>query len=123
MVTRQLSRVSNNCVVVALSKISGRHNSEITQMLDDLGCSRLGASPVQITFALDRLGYNWSVRGTRDAREKTPRELSNEMWSGIWLVFTRGHVMPLLNGRVTNFNGCGNELITFLMELSRANCE
>ena len=115
--------LGDNCVIVALGMISGRRRKEVIDLIDDMGCSRQGATPVEIAMLLDRLGYNWSVQGTMEARTKTPREVSNEKWVGSWLIFTRDHVMPLINGRVTNFNGCGDEPITFVMNIFRTNNE
>jgi hypothetical protein len=84
-----------------------------------MGGRRDGATPPQIVLALEHLGYEWSIRGTQEARKMTPREVSAKKWPGTWLVFTADHVMPLVNGRVTNYNGCGDEPVTFVMEVRR----
>lgn len=116
---RVLLNPGRNCAVVALSTITGIPESALSRLLSEVGGRRDGATPPQILLVLKRLGYVWSVEGTQKARQMTPREVSAQRWPGAWLVFTAGHVMPLIRGRVTNFNGCGDEKITFVMEVRR----
>ncbi|NLS94827.1 MAG: DNA phosphorothioation-associated putative methyltransferase [Planctomycetaceae bacterium] len=116
---RVLLNPGRNCAVVALSAITGISESAISRLLSEVGGRRDGATPPQILLVLERLGYEWSVEGTQKARQMTAREVSAERWPGAWLVFTFDHVMPLIRGRVTNFNGCGDERITFVMEVRR----
>jgi hypothetical protein len=67
------------------------------------------------------IGIVWNIYGempnlnlTREAKDKTPKEFSahklGKLHTG--LVFTRAHVMPMIKGVVSNFNGYGEELIT-----------
>lgn len=118
-VIRLLPAHEDNCVVVALSRITGEAKSKVFRLLLNAGGRPHGATPAQIAVVLERLGYEWSVRGTKEARRMTPREVSGKTWDGTWLVFTKDHVMPLVRGRVSNFNGCGDEPITFVMKVHR----
>ena len=118
-VVQLLPNRGSNCAVVALSSITGICESAIFRLLSEMGARRDGATPPQILLALENLGYTWSVGGTQKARQMTPRAVSAERWPGTWLVFTADHVMPLMRGRVTNFNGCGDEPITVVMRVRR----
>lgn len=67
------------------------------------------------------IGIIWDIYGkmpdltlTKIAKGKTPKQFSGEQLGGAanGLVFTKAHVMPMLNGVVSNYNGHGDDPIT-----------
>ncbi len=110
----------NDCSIVALSTISGIDYRKMSLMLRKIGFDpNKGMQPAPISIAAEKLGYTWSVKGTREATGKTANQITNENWPGTWLIFTKNHVMPLTGGKVTNLCGYGEEPISFVMELKK----
>lgn len=52
---------------------------------------------------------------TQTFKGKTARQFAATKPSGAGIVFVKGHVMPWLNGTVSNFNGYSEEPVQFLM--------
>jgi hypothetical protein len=107
--------VADQCSLIALDALLGMDRNEMIQMMVKYGLVENGISPARITLLLDELQIGWKV--VKGLRNMTPRELQEQHMQGKYLVFVRGHVMPMLNGQISNFCGHGEEPVTMVLSL------
>lgn len=104
------------CWLVAIHKTLGTDKEKIKKLALRNGWNGVdeGAkihTVLQIVW--DLIGHMPDVTLTKPAAGMTPRQFSGSELAGTMrgLVFTREHVMPLVRGAVSNFNGYGDDKI------------
>jgi hypothetical protein len=99
------------CWVVAIQKSTGATEDEIKEIITKHGWDgkTTGASVEQTILTLwDILGYKPDI--STKFNHMTPKQFSGKTDS-TGVVFVKGHVMPLVSGVVSNFNGFGEDKI------------
>lgn len=101
------------CWLVALAKVTGRDEAEIKAAAQKNGWDGKSFG-LSVAATISTL---WSIRGSKpkmdiSVRGKTPKSISFASKTG--LLFTAAHVMPIINGVVSNFNGYGDDPIILL---------
>jgi hypothetical protein len=101
------------CWVVAINQTLGTPETKIKALAKKAGWDgKSFGAPVHTTIqiAWDVIGKMPDLSQTKAAKDMTPKEYSSTTkFTG--MVFTRKHVMPMVNGKVSNFNGHGDEQI------------
>lgn len=104
------------CWIVAINKTLGTSEDKIKELAKSNGWNGQTESlAVQgvIGVVADLLGQIPDLSLTKPARDSglSAKEFSGSDLAGgkSGLVFTRKHVMPMINGRLSNFNGHGEE--------------
>lgn len=104
------------CWVVALRDTTSADELELYQLARGEGWSgkTTGLELVKvISLAWGIIGHKPDLSLTRPAVEQkfTPKTLSSSalVRGKTGLVFTKGHVMPMVSGKLSNFNGHGDE--------------
>lgn len=101
------------CWIVAINKTLGTPEAKIKELAKKAGWDgkSFGAAVHQtIQVAWDLIGKMPDLSQTKAAKGMTPKEYSGKT-NLTGLVFTRKHVMPMVNGTVSNFNGHGEEQV------------
>lgn len=107
----------NDCVVRAISNVSGKHYDEVHALLKKYGRKdRSGTRWETCEKALDSLGYKAVYIGTsqiakyysklnsqpHEPKNKTLQTLVNELPKGKFVVFIRGHATALIDGKIVD---------------------
>jgi hypothetical protein len=101
------------CWIVAIKNTLGVSEEKIKELAlkhDWDGKSDGLAVKNVIMIVWDLIGHMPDLSLTKDSRGMTPKEFSGTQGK-TGLVFTKAHVMPMVNGKVSNFNGHGEEEI------------
>lgn len=104
------------CWIVALTRTLGVSESRVKSAARSNGWdSKSSGLPLStvISVAWDFLGYQPDLSLTKAASSYTVRRLSaSHIVNGkTGIVFTKSHVMPLVDGHLSNFNGHGDEMV------------
>lgn len=106
------------CWVVAINKTLGASDDKIKTLAKSNGWDgKTESLSVQgvIGVTADLLGQIPDLSLTKPARDSkmSAKEFSGSDFAAgkSGLVFTRKHVMPMINGRLSNFNGHGEEAV------------
>lgn len=104
------------CWLVAIKNTLGLPESKIKALATKNGWDGVseGAKVDQVIMMVwDVIGKMPDLSLTRAASTFTPKNLSGSALvdGKTGLVFTRTHVMPMVNGRLSNFNGHGEERV------------
>ena len=104
------------CWIVAINKTLGTPEKRIRELAKKAGWDgkTFGAQIHQtIQVAWDLIGKMPDLSLTKAARGMTPKTFSgsDKTEGKTGMVFTKGHVMPMVNGKVSNYNGHGDEEI------------
>ena len=106
------------CWVHAINKTLKTPDEKVKQLALENGWDgkSFGAAiKVVISIVYDLMGKMPSLELTRDSKGMTARQFaSSKLAVGRGLVFTRGHVMPMVNGAVSNYNGHGEEEVVVI---------
>jgi hypothetical protein len=101
------------CWIVAINQTLGTPEAKIKALAKKAGWDgKSFGAPVHtaIQVAWDVIGKMPDLSQTKAAKGMTPKEYSSKT-NLTGMVFTSKHVMPMVNGRVSNFNGHGDEPI------------
>lgn len=99
------------CWVTAIHKTLGTPDAEIKKLAKKAGWDGVCfGAPVNVVIKViwDLIGKMPDLALTKAAKGMTPKEFSGTQ-EKTGVVFTRGHVMPMVNGIVSNFNGYGED--------------
>ena len=112
-----LPLVEGDCSIIAL-KTLGIPITKINKYLNDIGYSKeTGVPTYEVIHGLKHnLGFP-NAKISTEFNGLTARELSGKKVGGKWLVFVKGHVMPLVGGRISNFCGHGDFEVKFAVKL------
>jgi hypothetical protein len=99
------------CWIVALNTITGASREEIECLARKNGWDGISFGTtiaVAMMTLWDLTGRQPSAKGTKEVIDAglTARQFSDPSFTG--LIFVNGHVMPAVNGRVSNFCGFGD---------------
>jgi hypothetical protein len=99
------------CWVTAINKALGTPEDEIKELAKRAGWDgeSFGA-PVHTVIQViwDKIGKMPDLSLTKTARGMTAKEFSSTQ-NKTGVVFTKHHVMPMINGKLSNFNGHGED--------------
>ena len=104
------------CWIHAINKTLNVPDKQIQELGVKNGWDgKSSGAPIHIVISIvwDLIGKAPDLTLTKAAKGMTPKEVSssNLVKNKTGLVFTKQHVMPLVNGQVSNFNGHGEEQI------------
>lgn len=109
------------CWLVAINQTLGTPEEKIKKLAIKNGWdgeSEGATVNTTIQIVWDLIGKMPDLSLTKESRGKTARDFSGTT-NETGLVFTKAHVMPMVNGRLSNFNGHGEEPIVAVATYSK----
>lgn len=111
------------CWIVAINKTTGTTDTKIKKMAKTLGWD----GKTESLSTNDTISILWDILGKKpdftqtgviNKNKTTPKKYSGST-KLTGLVFTKAHVMPMINGTVSNFNGHGEETVTAVVTFDK----
>ena len=88
------------------------------EMLTGVSVPNIARTNTETIFAIEDLGFKRDLSPTKEWRGKTIRDF-NGMTSISGIVGVAGHVMPVIDGKLSNHAGWSNEPITYIASFSK----